>query len=323
LLGLQPQQSLTTTKPQEGLTMSTENINTKSTSIPDYQATYTAIFNASNQIEVARAYISSVDDTESMKVCAKRGIDLILNNVVGSLAQHVEGLMNEEVAIKKAVNKKTKPNIQSVVAISRAQIYSPAMYDYLVGLRSINPNSCGEIVCDNESLKEIINLGSKVSVNLKSGLQGVGEIISCVDQGKFAISLGWVVNNLGDILLAMQNIETNLLNCLNGKPWPNIKFERAEFSFTTFLTHLPYTSAQSTLNPNNPVLENLLKWCKWQEGCQSSNIRHLHNAIGNAINTGDLDINAERLGNLIVGEWAALVDVITESESASLSMLNM
>jgi len=303
--------------------MTTENINTKSTSIPDYQATYTAIFNASNQVEVARAYINSVDDTEPMKVCAKRGIDLILNNVVGSLAQHVDGLMDEELAIKKVTSNKIKPDIQSLIASSRTPTYLPAIYDYLVGLRSISPNPCGKIACDNESLKEIINLGSKVSVNLKLGLQGIGEIISCVNQGELAISLGWVVNNLGDILLAIQNIETNLLNCLNGKPWPNVMFERAEFSFTTFLTHLPYTSAQSTFNPNNPVLKNLLKWCKWQEGCQSSNIRHLHNAIGNAINTGDLDIDAERLGNLIVGEWAALVDVITESESASLSMLNM
>jgi len=199
---------------------------------------------------------------------------------------------------------------------------SPVMYKYLEGLRSITPDPKGNISCDEGRLKEIISLGSKVSFNLKSGLLGIGNIIDCLDQGKFAISLGWLISNISDMLLALDNIETNLVNCLKGQPWPNVIFDRSEFSFTSFLTQLPYTHQHSIINPNSLAIENLLAWCRWQEGCQPTNVRYLHDAIGSAKNSNELEFDVLYLGNLIAGEWSALVEIIFESESAATYILN-
>tara|TARA_R110001592_G_C13182613_1_gene751105 strand:+ start:1541 stop:1744 length:204 start_codon:yes stop_codon:yes gene_type:complete len=58
--------------------------------------TLEAIFNAQNQIALARAYINSVDDTEAMEVCAKRGLDILLQNATSGLSRHVEILMDEK-----------------------------------------------------------------------------------------------------------------------------------------------------------------------------------------------------------------------------------
>jgi len=303
--------------------MITENINTKSNSIPDYQATYTAIFDASNKIEVARAYINSVDDTEPMEVCAKRGIDLILDNVVGSLAKHVEVLMDEESAANKSPAPKNKSNIKNVHVPSRPEFLLPVMYDYLKALSGISPNSCGKVSVSKGDLQETIELGSKVSFTLKEGLKGVGEIISCIDQGQLAISLGWFISNVSDFLQALENIQTNLINSIDGQLWPNIVFEHSMFSFTSFLTQLPYISHQSAFDPNDVALENFLKWYQWQEGCQSTNIRALHAAIGSAKKSDDLDLDTLYLGSLMAGEWSALVEFIKDSEDMAVLLLKV
>ena len=317
----QPQQPLTITKPNEGLIMTTENINTKRVSIPDDQATYTAIFNASNQIEVARGYISSVDDTELMGVCAKRGIDLILENAIDSLARHVEILMDKETATNNSLTQKNKPVVQNTVMPSQIEVPLPAMYEYLEDLRGISANSNGKVSCCKKSLQQTIELGTKVSFNLKAGLKGIGDIISCLDQGQLAISLGWLISNVGDFLQALENTQTNLINSIDGQLWPNIVFERSEFSFTSLLTQLPYVSHHSVLDPNKASIENLLGWCQWQEGCQTTNIRALHAAIGSAKNSENLDMETLYLGSLMMGEWSALVEFINDSEDMAVLLL--
>mgnify|MGYP000612558751 CR=1 FL=1 len=301
--------------------MTTENINTKSIPTPDYQATIATIFNASNQIEVARAYISSVDDTEQMEVCAKRGVDLILENVVGSLTKHIDVLMDEKSETNKSLTQKDKSDIQSVCVPSRTKALLPVMYDYLEVLKGVSPSSCGKVSVSKEDLQETIELGLKVSFILKEGLKAVGEIISCIDQGHLAISLGWFISNVSDFLQALENIQTNLINSIDGQLWPNIAFEHSKFSFTSFLTQLPYISHHSVFDPNNVALDNFVEWYQWQEGCQSTNIRALHAAISSANATDNLDLDTLYLGSLMAGEWYALVDFINDSQDMAALLL--
>jgi len=60
------------------------------------QATFTAIFEASNQIEVVRACLRSDIEVPPDKAMENDGMSIILANVIESLAKHVETLMDED-----------------------------------------------------------------------------------------------------------------------------------------------------------------------------------------------------------------------------------
>lgn len=62
----------------------------------DNQATYDAIFEATNRIEVVRACLGSDRDSLTDKITENDGMSSILYDVIDSLAKHVEMLMDEE-----------------------------------------------------------------------------------------------------------------------------------------------------------------------------------------------------------------------------------
>jgi len=101
------------------------------------QATYTAIFEASNQIEVVRACLKADIEVSPDKAIENDGMRIILESIVESLAKHIEVLMDEESAEKEVNKVKAKPAIkdkQAVKELNADEQHACSMLDQICTL---------------------------------------------------------------------------------------------------------------------------------------------------------------------------------------------